>query len=389
MHMRTDVVGHRQAGIEQVLEVIRSHADELATADRLPAAVVRASLGAGLYRLGLAAELGGPRVPLPDSVSIIEKLSYADGSVGWCTAVANISATLLAGIDEAQAHQIAAEPERLCIAGGFPPIGRGQQVGDSYRVTGHWSFASGCTAATWLLGGFLATPADPADAPKPLVAFLPADQARIVPNWEVSGLRATGSHDVLVDAARVPLGRTTPLVGGPRWSSDPLAAVPFFALGPLLGAVPLGIAARALDELLELARTKVPFGQAQPLIHDQRFQDRFSTARVRLSAARSYLLEHAAEVWRSAVGGTVTPAAQAGATLALGAAAESAVAAARFAHEAAGTASIRTGSVLARCLNDATVATRHVAFSPFARQNAGRLLLGLAPEQPAAAGRPS
>ncbi|WP_445186592.1 acyl-CoA dehydrogenase family protein [Pseudonocardia sp. Cha107L01] len=166
----------------------------------------------------------------------------------------------------------------------------------------------------------------------------------------------------------------------------PIAAVPFFALGPLLGAVPLGIAARALDELLVLARTKVRFGQAQPLIHDQRFQDGFTSARVRLSAARSYLLEQAAEVWRTAVAGTVGPTAQAGATLALGAAAEAAVAAARFAHEAAGTASIRADSVLAGYLNDATVATRHVAFSPFARQNAGRLLLGLPPEQPG--GRP-
>ncbi|MDT7567682.1 MAG: indole-3-acetate monooxygenase [Pseudonocardiales bacterium] len=384
--MPTDLVDDQRTGLEQVLEEIRAHAGELATADRLPGAVVRSSLDAGLYRLCLAGELGGPRVPLPDSVSVIEKLSYADGSVGWCTAVANVGAALLAGIDEAQAHQVAAEPGQLCIAGGFPPAGRGHQVGDSYRLTGHWSFASGCTAATWLLAGFLATPADPDGAPTPLVAFLPADQARIVPNWEVIGLGATGSHDVLVDAATVPVGRTTPLVGGQRWSADPIAAVPFFALGPLLGAVPLGIAARALDELLVLARTKVRFGQAQPLIHDQRFQDGFTAARVRLSAARSYLLEQAAEVWRTAVAGTVPPTAQAGATLALGAAAEAAVAAARFAHEAAGTASIRADSVLARCLNDATVATRHVAFSPFARQNAGRLLLGLPPELPE--GRP-
>jgi alkylation response protein AidB-like acyl-CoA dehydrogenase len=368
---------------EQVVEVVRAHEKELASSDQLPEGIVRASLAAGLYRLCLPGELGGLRVPLPDSVSLIERLSYADGSVGWCTAVANVSASLLAGIDETHARNIAAEPELLCIAGGFPAVGRGRFDDANYQLTGRWSFASGCTAATWLLGGMLVAPAGTADPPRALIAFFPAEQARIVPNWEVSGLRATGSHDVLVDAIEVPAGRTTPLVGGPRWSSDPIAAVPFFALGPLLGAVPLGIATRALDELLELARSRVRFGQAEPLLHDQRFQDGFTSARVRLTAARGHLLEQATEVWRTASEGSVTPVAQAGATLAIGLVAEAAMDAVRFAHEAAGTASIRNDSVLSRCLNDATVATRHVAFSPFARQNAGRLLLGIPPEQPA------
>lgn len=65
----------------------------------------------------------------------------------------------------------------------------------------------------------------------------------------------------------------------------------------------------------------------------------------------------------------------------MGLAADAALAAARFAHEAAGTESIRTDSVLARCLNDVTVATRHVAFSPSATESAARVLLGLPPVQ--------
>src|SRR5882757_6793634 len=372
MDTSTGMIRDLSVETERVIEVVRAHQKELANSDELPEGVVRASLAAGLYRLCLPGELGGLRVPLADSVSVIERLSYADGSVGWCTTVANVSASLLAGIDETHAREIAAEPDLLCIAGGFPAVGRGRLDGANYQLTGRWSFASGCTTASWLLGGMLVAPADP------------AEQARIVPNWEVSGLRATGSHDVLVDAIDVPAGRTTPLVGGPRWSSDPIAAVPFFALGPLLGAVPLGIATRALDELLELARSKVRFGQAEPLLHDQRFQDGFTSARVRLAAARGYLLKQASEVWRTATEGAVTPAAQAGATLALGLVAEAAMDAVRFAHEAAGTASIRNDNVLSRCLNDTTVATRHVAFSPFARQNAGRLLLGMPPEQAAA-----
>jgi len=376
MSATVDVVRNR-VGLEGVLAAIEAHGDELAGGDRLPDAVHRACLDAGLYRLCLAGELGGLRTPLPDAMSIIEKLSYADGSVGWCVTVGNVGVSLLAGIDEAHARQIAARPERLSIAGGFPAVGRAQPSEAGYRVSGHWSFASGATSASWLLGGALVDPAGP-----PLVAFFPADQARVVPNWEVSGLRATGSHDVVAEDVAVPAGRTTPLVGGPRWSTDPIAAVPFFALGALLGAVPIGIAQRALDELLELAATRVRFGQATPVLQDQRFQDGFSSAQVQLGAARGYLFERAGEIWREATEGAVSPATQASATLAMGLAADAALAAARFAHEAAGTASLRTDSVLSRCLNDITVATRHVAFSPFARGNAARVLLGLPPERP-------
>jgi len=215
MDTSTGMIRDLSVETERVIEVVRAHQKELANSDELPEGVVRASLAAGLYRLCLPGELGGLRVPLADSVSVIERLSYADGSVGWCTTVANVSASLLAGIDETHAREIAAEPDLLCIAGGFPAVGRGRLDGANYQLTGRWSFASGCTTATWLLGGMLVAPAGLPDSPRALISFFPAEQARIVPNWEVSGLRATGSHDVLVDAIDVPAGRTTPLVGGP------------------------------------------------------------------------------------------------------------------------------------------------------------------------------
>jgi len=90
--------------------------------------------------------------------------------------------------------------------------------------------------------------ASPGEPPAPpFVAFFPAAQARIIPNWDVIGLRATGSHDVTVNAISVPEGRTCPLIG-PVWSTDPIANIPFFVRGALLMAgVPLGVAAHALE----------------------------------------------------------------------------------------------------------------------------------------------
>lgn len=331
--------------------------------DWLPAELVEASRTAGLYRLCLSTELGGTGTSLPDTLSAITTLAYEDGSLGWCTAVANAGAGLLAGVEEAEARKIAADPDGLLIAGGYAPIGRCVRNGDSYEVTGQWSFASGCTAATWILAGVMVDS-------RPLVTFLPVEEATIVPNWDVIGLKATGSHDIAVDRAIVPVGRTTSVFGGPRWATDPIARIPFFGTASLLATVPLGCAERALDELVSLASNKESFA------NDAVFQVGFATATARLTAARSLLFQRAEDIWQEATTGPVSPPAVGAALLAVSAVAEASLAAVEFAHRAVGTAAIRDGHVLTRCLLDTMAATRHVMFHQAHRQS-GRALLGL------------
>lgn len=367
------------AAATDIADIARALADQPIDRDELPEEVVRASRAAGLYRLCLPSELGGKSLPLPLIVSIIERLSAADGSTGWCTAVANAGASLLAGVDEEEARAIAADPENLLIAGGFPPIGQARRLGDSYELSGRWPFASGCAAADWYLGGVLVEPVD-GGAPAARVAFFPAHQARIIRNWDVIGLRATGSHDVSVEKITVPVRRTTTLFGAPRWSGDPIAAIPFFSLGAMLAAVPLGIAERALEELGLLAATKVPFGQRQPLAHEPIFQDRTGAMLARLGAARAYLFERTEDLWQSAITDAVTPEVQVEMSLAVGEVVETALEIVNFAHRSGGTASVRNPHVLTRCLNDVFTASRHAVFRPTARRNAARAFLGLSPE---------
>ncbi|MFC9994181.1 acyl-CoA dehydrogenase family protein [Nocardia sp. NPDC127526] len=274
---------------------------------------------------------------------------------------------------------IAADPENLLIAGGFPPLGRARQQGDTYELSGQWPFASGCASATWFLGGILLTP-DDGTPPTARVAFFPAHQARIIRNWNVIGLRATGSHDVSAENITVPTGRSTTLFGAPRWSDDPLAAIPFFSLGSMLAAVPLGLAQRALDELALLAATKIPFGQQHPLAHDPVFQDRMGTMLARLGATRAYLLDRTDNLWQHALTGFVPPDVQATTSLAVTETVDAALEIVNFAHRCGGTATIRTPHTLTRCLHDVFAAGRHAAFRPSARRAAARAFLGLPPE---------
>src|SRR5438105_1593493 len=86
----------------------------------------------------------------------------------------------------------------------FAPTGTAIPVEGGYRLSGQWSFASGCDLAQWGKLGAMITP--PGKEPPYEGAFflLPEDDYEIVDNWFVCGLAGTGSKDVVVKGAFVP-----------------------------------------------------------------------------------------------------------------------------------------------------------------------------------------
>ncbi len=66
------------------------------------------------------------------------------------------------------AAEVFADPD-VITGGVFAPMGRAVRDGDTYRVTGRWSFASGCEHSRWRMGGTIAD----GDAPLPSGAGAP------------------------------------------------------------------------------------------------------------------------------------------------------------------------------------------------------------------------
>src|SRR6516162_8189288 len=68
----------------QVREVRR----DIEQGRNLPAALAEAMTEAGFVRLWRCRALGGPELDFTGFLRVIEELSRADGSVGWCAMVA-------------------------------------------------------------------------------------------------------------------------------------------------------------------------------------------------------------------------------------------------------------------------------------------------------------
>jgi indole-3-acetate monooxygenase len=355
-----------------VAEVVRTQADLAERERRLPSATVDALVAAGLMRLCVPAAYGGPEVDPMALVEAIAAVAHADGAAGWCTMIASTTSSMSAFLEPETAREIFGDPTTV-TGGVFAPNGTGVGDGDGFRVSGRWQWGSGTQHCRWILGGARC------DDETFRLCFVPAAEVEFHDTWYTSGMRGTGSLDFSMHEAHVPArrtvqpGRTRPFV------DVPLTRFPNFTLlGAGVAAVGVGIARRALDELVELAGAKTPQYSSRTLAKSAFTQIEVARAEAAWRSARAFLIDELASAWSTAVAGDpVSVEARVGIRLAASHAASTCASVVDQAFTLAGGTAVYDTSVLGRCLRDAHVVTQHVMTAPKLAETFGKSLLGL------------
>jgi alkylation response protein AidB-like acyl-CoA dehydrogenase len=275
-------------------------------------------------------------------------------------------------------------------AGSANSRGRAVAVPGGYRVTGHWLFASGCMHASSLHGACKVWDGDgprlrPTGEQEVRIAyFYPKSVARIVDTWTVSGLRGTGSHDVVVEDLFVPEERTFSALERRARVTGPINRLHGFDMaGCGFACVGLGVARAAIDGLVELASVKVPRSSSELLRERAMAQARAGEAEALLRSGRAFLFDVVGDMWDTVLAARpVTERQRAELRLAMTHAAQSAARATRLACETAGTTSIFAKSPLERYARDAEVVTRHNQLQFVNYEAVGRTLFGLPSNSP-------
>jgi alkylation response protein AidB-like acyl-CoA dehydrogenase len=154
---------------------------------------------AGLMTMGLLPSLGGPGVEVGTMLGAIETLGRGDGSTAWLAMIASTTSILSGYLPSEGARTVFAEGTATISGAVIAPRGTAQRASGGYRVSGRWGFASGCRHASWLGGGtVMSTGSEPDGPPQARIMFFPAEQVTILDTWQVSGLRGSGSHDIVV-----------------------------------------------------------------------------------------------------------------------------------------------------------------------------------------------
>ncbi len=367
--------GHRPAALARALAPeITQRADEAEALGTLPIDLVERLRAAGIFRGLQPRSLGGFEVAPVEFIEMIEELARADGSAGWIAAIGAGAPAFTAWLEPAIATQMFGSDADFTAATVFAPTGRAVPDGTGrFTIDGRWPFASGCRHAEWFLAGMFVFDGD---APRVLadrgpdwrLAFFPRANAEIVDNWNVLGLRATGSNDILARALSVAEEQTISPFFEPAHHDGPLWRLTFFTLvGVALVGVPLGIARRALDEFTDLATTKVRAGTFQPIAQDPAAQVAFARAEANLRSARAFVLDETSALWAIACAGDTPPMEQ---SARFQLAAQQAMRAARQAVDATfdltGASAVHATHPLQRCFRDLHTASQHVYFSPAA-----------------------
>ncbi|WP_125264521.1 acyl-CoA dehydrogenase family protein [Streptomyces alboflavus] len=370
-------------GADRIRRMAQAAAADTERHRRLAPDVVEALREVGLMRCAAPASLGAAQAPPADAFASAETMAQGDAATGWCVSIAMTTSLLAAYLPADGAAEIFGDP-RSIAAGVWAPRGTARLVDGGVVVSGRWSFASGIRHADYFFGGCLVDDGrgEKGGARARRSVGIPTAQLRILDDtWQTSGLRGTGSHDVVAEDVFVPTHRTLSLSDGPVVDA-PLYRFPVFGYFALaVAAAALGNARGAIDDLLDLAGRQVPDGARRTLAEKAVTQAAVAQAEAALRAARALFYAAIEDAWRAArSGGTVTVDLRTGLRLAATHAARTSADVVRSMYDLGGGSAIYDDSPLQRRFRDATTATAHIQVSQSTWETTGRILLGIPTE---------
>jgi alkylation response protein AidB-like acyl-CoA dehydrogenase len=372
-------------------DLVRAEAAESERLRTLSAPIVEEMWVSGLMSAFNPKAAGGVEPSFQEMIETWIEMAWQDGSFGWI-GIANLPSTFAAATylpDEGFAEIFTRNDNHITIGGQYFPNGQGAVVDGGYRLSGAWNFGSGTGHSAYIGAGFF--PMDNGEMrwvsegiPEMRVAFLPREEVTFTDGWHVQGLKGTGSYDYNVADVFVPEYRTMPLftrapVRGTSAASR-MGLMPITAAGHASFA--LGVAKSMLDDVEELAATKVRMSDMATLASRPTFQKGLAHHVAAWRAARLLVIDafSAAEAAVDA-GNDLTPELRADMRVAAVYATDTARACAEWAHLAAGTSAIREGSRLERAFRDIYTGTQHAFISEKVAIDVAQIWLGIIDDQ--------
>lgn len=328
-----------------------------------------------IFGMWVPQSLGGSELHPVASLELIEELTAADASVGWVTMAASLAIGTGAAYlgDEAVEQLFGGDPERFpVIAGQGTRPGKATITDGGFLLSGNWSFASGIKHS-----GYIHTLAIIEETGEPRIFVLPVGEATLIDNWDVMGLRATGSIDYTIDNVFVPEAYTHIAF------SESTERGNLYGLGIIhIAAIchtgwALGVARRMLEELRASAQAKT--GRPGQMVDSDSFHGDYARAESSYRAARAF----AFETWRDVEatldrGEPLSVRQKTIVRLAINQVTWAAHDVCLFVYRAGGTSALRAGTIQ-RYFRDMHAGTQHVIPGEPVLQRCGRELAGLAP----------
>lgn len=189
--------------VRQLLPDLRERAQKAEDARRVPDESIAQLQETGFFKLLQPARYDGCEADPVTFYTAVKLIGSACGSTGWVASIVGVHPWHLALFPEQAQNEVWASDSDTRISSSYAPMGKAQIVDGGYRLSGRWSFSSGCDHASW---AFVGGPA--LNAEGEMVDFctylVPLGDYRIDDVWDTVGLRGSGSNDIIVDDVFIP-----------------------------------------------------------------------------------------------------------------------------------------------------------------------------------------
>ncbi len=250
----------------EIGKLARAHAADTEKNRRVSAELIAKMRDAELFRILQPARFGGFEYGYDVFVEAVAAIGAGDGSTGWVYSLGAVHQWLIGCFPDRAQHEVWDNDRDAISAVSYAPTGTATPVEGGHKITGRWSFASGCDNVQWAIIAGLITKADGGKAPG--FFLVPRADYKIDDDWFTMGLAGTGSKTIVADGAFVPHHRSVLfselLVGSPpgaEVNKNPLYRQPFLAVVPTCLVSPqMGMARGALDVFVEQAKSRTTRG---------------------------------------------------------------------------------------------------------------------------------
>ena len=368
-------------GVAAIVDEVRAAAPETEANRRLSPRIVQLMMEAGVFNVAVPQAWGGLELDPITHARGIELLTTADASAGWCAMIGCDTGYAASHLPGEAGRELFTDLSAATVFV-LNPTGTAVPTDGGYNVNGRWSFASGSTHAKIFCLGTLQMTATgpemlPSGSPAIRVIAVAREQAEVIDTWTTTGLRGSASNDVGLTNVFVPAERTFSFFLDRSPRAEPLYQLPgLFVMK--MGAIPLGIARGAIDDVLAIAATKRALGNMNAIQESQWLQLAIARAEWKYRQAREFYYNALHDLWDTlARGERVTQAQAVAVHLSIVGAMENCTEVVDAMYRAGGSAALYARHTLDRRLRDIHTAAQHTVFAPDRVADDGKVLLGL------------
>jgi 3-hydroxy-9,10-secoandrosta-1,3,5(10)-triene-9,17-dione monooxygenase len=254
-------------GVRDLLPTFRDRAEEGERLRVVPEASVKELEETGFFRLLQPRRYDGLEADPVDFYTAVRDIASADGSTGWVASVVGVHPWQVALFAEEAQEAVWGSDTSTRLSSSYAPTGKAVLADGGFKLSGKWSFSSGCDHCQWvLLGGLVFNEEGPDGRVVDFRTFMvPREKYQVVDVWNVVGLRGTGSNDIVVEETFIPeaftlsMGETGQCRGpGQAVNDGPLYKLPFHSIFTSTIATPIiGMARGAYAEHVEMQQKRV------------------------------------------------------------------------------------------------------------------------------------